>query len=271
MSAVFLRLLEDINNANTDESSSPDTPTLDGIFLMGCTGPLMQLNAYSATSANELSRLRNALATRPELAQTRLKNDNPPLHDFLYSTRGEDAAEGTRLLLQAHPAAAEEKDSQGRLPLHVAAEWCDSEECMRLLLQAYPAAAQERSSDGFFPLHLATRWERTSEGCIRLLLQANPAAAEEKCPEGWLPLHHLAGFWDHPSPALIWLLSAAFKQGLHVKGENGSTPPQLAETWRKVKNYAAPPYRVALLEQLAECTLYPCVLGWKRSARDGEG
>lgn len=243
-----------------DESSLPDMPTLDGIFLMGCTGPRMRLNAHLATRAKDLSRLRHALATKPELAQTRLKTGDPPLHSLLSSARNEDAAEGTRLLLQAHPAAAEEKDSKGRLPLHVAAEWCDSEECMRLLLQAYPAAAQEKSPDGFLPLHLATRWKRTSEGCIRLLLQAYPAAAEEKCPDGWLPLHHLAGFWDHPSPAMIWLLSAAFKQGLHTKGDNDDTPPQLAESWRTSKNYAAPPYRIALLEQLAEGKGYACIL-----------
>lgn len=248
-------------------------PTLDGIFLLGCTGPRMRLKAYLDTRAKELSRLRHTLATKPELAQTRLKNGDLPLHSLLSSARGEDAAEGTRLLLQAHPAAAKEKDSEGRLPLHVAAEWCDSEECMRLLLQAYPAAVRKRSSAGSLPLHLATRnyRQRTSEGCIRLLLQANPAAAEEKCPDGWLPLHHLAGFWDHPSPAMIWLLSAAFKQGLHTKGDNDDTPPQLAESWRKSKNYAAPPYRIALLEQLAEGKGDACILLWlKRSGKYGE-
>jgi ankyrin repeat protein len=234
-----------------DEKDLLGMQSLDGIFGMGRPWPRMHRRFSPSAISKEMSVLRNILRAKPELAQARLKNGDLPLHDLLPCVGGESAAESTRLLLLAHPAAAEERDSKGRLPLHVAVERCDySEECVRLLLQAYPAAAQERSADGSLPLHMAV-FGRATEGCIRLLLHANPAAAEKSLNHS-LPLR--IAFTAGKSPTIIWHMAAAFKGGWLGASSltRGAEYESDEDTRRTSRAYAPPSYKDDLLEELAQ-------------------
>ena len=124
-----------------------------------------------------------------------------------------------RLVLEAYPSAAAEKDSTGNLPLHTAVEHGACVKVVDMLLKAYPDAARERGkchqfpvpmfsdaapkqnehSTGDLPLHTICRGP-TQTGFdfnlrswqpdfLRLVLEAFPAAAAEKDSTGNLPLH----------------------------------------------------------------------------------
>ena len=120
-----------------------------------------------------------------------------------------------RMVLDAFPAAAAEKDSKGNLPLHVAIDlprhfavnvgacvevWDmlfaardgnKSIEVVEMLLKAYPDAARERNRCELLPLHVACECPHGSmhPDVVRMVLDAYPAAAAEKDSTGNLPLH----------------------------------------------------------------------------------
>ena len=56
-------------------------------------------------------------------------------------------------MLKATPGAAREKDSKGRLPLHLAAERGAKVVMVRELLAAHPQAAKVKDGEGKLPLH----------------------------------------------------------------------------------------------------------------------
>ena len=161
------------------------------------------------------------------------------------ATRRDCSVELMRALLEhAHGAAT--KRTRGRLPLHTAALHC-SEHAIRELLRAFPAGLCVRDSDGCLPLHLAAAGAaacdagadengdggssgRDSGSCssqaLRALLAANPECAMEPDVSGMLPIHHAA---VHRAPvAAVRLLLRAFPDGAEHVADFGWTPLTLA-------------------------------------------
>jgi len=94
-----------------------------------------------------------------------------------------------QLLIKEYPDAANVKDRDGRLPLHLAARSDDaSEEVIQLLIEEYPDSVKVKDRYGDLPLHLAARNDHASEEVIQLLIKEYPDAANVKDRDGRLPL-----------------------------------------------------------------------------------
>ena len=92
-------------------------------------------------------------------------------------------------LLNAAAQGAAECDTEGRLPLHVAAWHAAPAHVVNALLEANPAAtAHAAAGSEWLPLHIALQARAPAESALALLA-SHPAAASEPAPYGWLPLH----------------------------------------------------------------------------------
>lgn len=80
-----------------------------------------------------------------------------------------------KTLLNAYPAAAKERDNQGRLPLHVAAEAGQPWEALDALIHASPDALSERDDRGLFPFQSAAASGNATVETVYRLLQTNPS------------------------------------------------------------------------------------------------
>ena len=83
-----------------------------------------------------------------------------------------------KLVLDAHPLGAQEKDRDGRLPLHEALAKQASEATVKLVLDAYPLGAQAKDNEGRLP---ADR----GKGEMRVLLLLAADRRQEALAEGW--------------------------------------------------------------------------------------
>jgi hypothetical protein len=93
------------------------------------------------------------------------------------------------MLLKAHPGAARESDDQHKLlPLHLASSL--QPHVFRKVLNAYPAAAAEKDSNGNLPLQFATEHGACVE-VVGMLLKAHTDAARERNTNQEFPLFAL--------------------------------------------------------------------------------
>ncbi len=91
-------------------------------------------------------------------------------------------------LLKIDSKAAEQRDNNGRIPLHFACkEKKSGEVSTRLLLRAYPEGALVADEGGFLPLHVACRYS-TSLSVIRMLIRAAPDSLLAKTKKGSTPM-----------------------------------------------------------------------------------
>jgi ankyrin repeat protein len=75
-----------------------------------------------------------------------------------------------RLLIDRHPVALAHQDSNGNLPLHVAARSYAPAPILRLLLEHNLEALRARNRQGLLPVHLALHRERSEVLRVQLLL-----------------------------------------------------------------------------------------------------
>lgn len=123
------------------------------------------------------------------------------------------------------PETAKAKDIfYGLLPLFWALSYGAPAEVLRALLDAYPAAAEEKHPQGWTPLHYA---EKLDAEALKLLLARCPkTASREVDNEGALPLHWVA---EHDAPKeVVELLLEAYPEGLSKRDGRGRVPAQLA-------------------------------------------
>ena len=108
-----------------------------------------------------------------------------PLHFCCENALHPEAAVMMRDLLAAYERAAQIKDANGQLPLHLAArnESYTSGTMVRLLLKTYPLAAQIREPGGYLPLHLCLMHNHGDAALdlVTLLLDVYPRAAKVRC------------------------------------------------------------------------------------------
>jgi len=123
------------------------------------------------------------------------------------------------------PELASTKDEfYNLLPVFWAVSYNASAEVLELLLNAYPAAIEERHPRGGWTLlHYA---ERLDEAAVRLLLELGPDAASTKDTNGALPLHWIA---EHNADVQVSaLVLAANPKALEVEDLRGFRPLALA-------------------------------------------
>lgn len=140
---------------------------------------------HAAAQAGDAQLVERLLEISPELAAAPAAAGGNALH---CAALGRHAAV-IQLLLRAGVSPAL-PDAQGRTPLAVAALFAERDEdaaAARLLLDAAPAAALVPDSEGWLPLHLAAC--AAHPGVAQLLLDAAPDAARRADSQGSLPIH----------------------------------------------------------------------------------
>ncbi|CAE8594078.1 unnamed protein product, partial [Polarella glacialis] len=131
------------------------------------------------------------------------------------------SAEVLSLLLAAHPEAATEKHPlEGWTPLHYAERL--SADSVRLLIDRCPGAARERDADGTLPLHWAAEHNAPVE-IVRQLLEANREAASQRDDCGRLPVK--LAIDNECSQELLALLCVASPEAFAVLPPTPPTSP----------------------------------------------
>jgi ankyrin repeat protein len=83
-----------------------------------------------------------------------------------------------RKALQQFPSQACERDVLGRTPLHIAVTYCQAE-VISLLANFYPPAARMTDSEGRLPIDLAAEYGKDSE-VVSALIRAEPRAVDTR-------------------------------------------------------------------------------------------
>lgn len=111
------------------------------------------------------------------------------------------------------------------LPFFWALSYGAGAEVLRALLDAYPAAAEEKHPEGWTPLHYV---EKLDAAAVKLLLARCPKSAPKEADnEGALPLHWAA---EHDaSKEVVQLLLEAYPEALSKRDGRGRVAAQLAE------------------------------------------
>ncbi|RYH30770.1 ankyrin repeat domain-containing protein [archaeon] len=123
-----------------------------------------------------------------------LSTDSFCKNDSIYNAlkRKRPASEVMRVIQQS-PDACQFVDSQGNLPLHIAASYVASLEIVQSLLRYYPEAIKTHNRQGQLPLHRAAAMNNAIN-VVTFLIKANSEALEMADSEGNLPVHYAAAF-----------------------------------------------------------------------------
>lgn len=103
--------------------------------------------------------------------------------------------ETIRAILEACPQSAAARDSTGRLPLHLAIEASSAPESLCALVEAHPAAAAERDPKrgNAFPLalYMGGGGGRGDRAVVQALIRGHPQAVLEADKGGRSLMHHI--------------------------------------------------------------------------------
>jgi serine/threonine protein kinase len=154
----------------------------------------------------------------PAALQEKAKDGLTPLHLGIQYTAPVGVVE---LMVEACPAALQEKTKDGLNPLHSGMENNAPAALVKLLVEACPAAIQEKNKDGWTPLHLGMQHKVPVE-MIKLMVEACPAALQETTKDGWTLLH--LGMQYAATLEVIQLLLNVWPDGVHEKAKEGRIP-----------------------------------------------
>ena len=138
------------------------------------------------------------------------------------------------------PASARAEFSDGKMPLHFAAQYSSSEAVVQALLAAYPKAVKTTTKGGHTPLHIAAQYS-SSLAVVQDLLAAYPEAAKATTKYGNTPASKAA---KHNMTAAV---KAFFASGEHLDPKWAAQATAAAEAaadkaaWAKPKAAAAAP------------------------------
>ena len=163
----------------------------------------------------------------------------PPLHAAVLCDSSDCVL---RALLEAGPSPdfVARRRARGRLAHHVAALH-SARASLACLLSVYPQGASQRDSEGCVPLHLAAAGAAAAEtsddgvskadvaDVVSQLLTVAPEATAEADLSGMLPLHH-ATLHCAPAPVVAALLDVC-PEAVHHEASHGWTPLALAITY----------------------------------------
>lgn len=127
-------------------------------------------------------------------------------------------------MLERLPAAAEQADAKGDLPIHAAIRHGAAREVVLKLLEF--GAVGSPGSSGDFPLHLALKAPEIDAEVVTKLLELAPEVARQQEANGDLPIH-LAIQRGAPRPVVLKLTEFGY---LASRGSSGHSPLHLALT-----------------------------------------
>ena len=109
------------------------------------------------------------------------------------------------LVTTAFKDTLRQPDDQGNLPLHAAAYGQSDVVVFRMLLNQYPQAAQKKNHQGRLPLHVAIASKAASFEAVQLLLSAYPSAVGCQDPLTGLYPFLLAAATDMTTNDKVWM------------------------------------------------------------------
>ena len=149
-----------------------------------------------------------------------------PIHHLLVDCRyiEGDITELCQFLLRHDRGAVTKADILGRLPLHLACEYCDDLEVMKLVYNAYSEGINTPDICSQFPIHnllVKSEGQNVTELC-KFLLQHDQGAVTTPDDEGRLPLHLACDQLDDLE--VIKLVYNAYPEGINTEDVNGQVP-----------------------------------------------
>ena len=168
-------------------------------------------------------RVGELIGDRPEGVRETDTDGNLPLH--LAAATGAPV-QAIRALISADPSVLSMRDADGCLPLHIAASSFPSggstTEAFEAILQGLPECARKKDSlFGRLPLHSAVE-HLAPLVVVQMLLDVYPEGASERDLDGNLPIH--LAIESHASEAVWKALGQANPQAVFAKGSNGRLP-----------------------------------------------
>tara|TARA_B100000902_G_scaffold386671_1_gene429628 strand:- start:709 stop:1503 length:795 start_codon:yes stop_codon:yes gene_type:complete len=144
------------------------------------------LPLYSATVINPLgpALVKLILDANPQAADEKNESGWFLLHSLVVIKADPRIV---KLILGAHLEAAAERDKYGRFLLHIVAERNDNWKVVKCILNAHSSAATENDKDGQYPLHIAA--SNSNKEIVELIFCAHPKAATERDNNDMLPIH----------------------------------------------------------------------------------
>ena len=134
---------------------------------------------------------KNPSLTRERFAHRTIRNDWSLLH---FVSARQPPLNVVLTLLSLYKGYVKEKDSLGRLPLHIACRYQAKPDMIRLLIAMYPSSTSEPTKDGALPLHLACLYTKDKR-VVQVLMDANSVAAHVSDHMGLTPFDYAS---DNP-------------------------------------------------------------------------
>jgi ankyrin repeat protein len=158
------------------------------------------------------------LVANPKGAQNKDDDGRLPLHYACLKGASQGVVD---VLLASFSKGAMSKDDEGRLPIHHACSKGAPEGIIDALLKASPKGAQSKDDQGRLPLHHACR-KNATERIIRTLLRVYPRGAQIKDDQDKLPIHYSCQ--NGASPLIVSLMLTTYPESINVKNGFGYTP-----------------------------------------------
>jgi ankyrin repeat protein len=180
-----------------------------------------------------------ALEFCPQAASTTCAGGKTPLHSLC--TNKALSAGSFKILEHAHPNAARVADHAGHYCFHLAAKHDQMPaEVFSAIHQSNPAAAQQEDSAGMLPLHyICSRHTGLASGVLKSMLEMSPGSAAHADGQHVLPLHLLCqnravtldsfNLLLEAHPPAAECVSKKFQSILHFICNNSRVTLELAE------------------------------------------
>ena len=151
---------------------------------------------------------------------------DPGLLEELYKKLLEDPISACSML-DEYPLLAKAKDTNGCLPLHIAASQPSIPlEVLEKIIQAFPGACEVQSEKGYTPLHFAVEAGIPTPN-VKVLIKGSPRALKLKDSKGQIPLHVAA--YNNASVTSIRLLIFIYPDSIDVENARGETARKVAK------------------------------------------
>jgi ankyrin repeat protein len=123
----------------------------------------------------------------PEALAKTAVGDYLPLHALLGNKSS--TTEATLLMIEKHPAALQQRNTYGQLPLHIACRNRCRSTIISKCIELYPEALAMTDELGRLPLHIQLQSELSSVNDTLTMINKYPEALQHRDRDGNLPLH----------------------------------------------------------------------------------
>ena len=152
-----------------------------------------------------------------------------------------------RRLKVYYPRFGTSKNSEGNVPLHLAAKYTDNIAVIRELAQLHPPSLRATNIRGRTPLHMAAMYSK-SAAIVRELAQLHPPSLRATNKEGRTPLHMAAMY--SKSAVIVRELAQLYPAALEIRENAVCTP--LGILFKRVYAPEAPVILQVLLDAAPE-------------------